>query len=208
MHITVISRLYGQEASSYVSILRGLSRARRFAMPIYDPVRHAIVNEIRDPGSGKQDLHRRMASLNRYPNASAFKAANEQAFDVFLSTFAPDFTELVADFVRPMALAPVTLEGYPIEGRFHFSAKDRRGATRYVYIQAAEADPAALQALSELLGVIAEQRHDSPRDTAWLMDLRGAQMIQPPKRNDRVRKRIVGVMEIASMLMERYADAA
>jgi hypothetical protein len=203
MNLALAARLYRKPVDTVATVLRDAERSKAFRRAVYEPVRRAAVRELRRPGKGQALLERLLPQLGWLANPEVHRRNNLMAYDVFRGQFAGLFTKLERDFLDEDPEAPVVWEGLRLEGQFHFEALDREGARRLVYLQVSRSDEDTRLALCELLAVLAELRHGAPREAVWVLDLRGAALLEPPQHHQRLDKELRRVVEVG----QSYCDA-
>lgn len=201
MHIYVVSRLFNKPPGAWLGSLQRMERGSGVMRAVYAPLRNAIVQELKHPGSGAQLLHSKLGGP--MPSASQLRIRDKSfdAFSTFLAKFRPEIRSVKESYLssayRP---GPVQFDGHRLEGRFHMAVETNDGKTKYVYVHASEWDESEVGSFLELLAIIAAKRHNAPRRDVWFMDLARGQILRPQGSHWKLQRELAKTISLLEML--------
>jgi len=199
MHISLVARLYGKPAKKALE-------DESLVVQVYEPLRRAVVAEVRSANSGRASLDALLPRLDNMKYADSLKSKNTEAFKRFCRLYRGRWTGLRTSYLDAVpAQSVASLGGHPFSGKFHFCAQTTGGALEYVYVHASESGDEELAALAELLSVVGESRHRCERGQVTLLDLRTGTLLRPPKSFILLRKRLTSVLAIGSLIEQAYS---
>jgi len=204
MHIYVVSRLFGKTPAAWEGTLQQLEKARPVMLAQYAPLRNAVVGELRHTGSGQAILDRGLSGMAATRSQLTIARKSQEAFEDCCGLLKPVVRRVLADYLRPdYAPTPVAFAGELLSGRFHATVEDTGGDARHLYIQAASWSDDETKAFRELLAILAEERHGSPRSAVWFVDLGRGEISRLPA----AYKRLRSDLEKTVKLMARFTRA-
>jgi hypothetical protein len=102
---------------------------------------------------------------------------NLAAFGVFVENFYPEIAKFHKSFLGGEGMGGCDFAGVQLLGAPHFSAADRQGQDRYVYLLASRWEEDDLKAYLELLAIVVGARFGAEPKYIWCMDLRNRKEI-------------------------------
>jgi hypothetical protein len=168
-----LSRLAFAQVTGWRRILQELREDYKYAFKGYLPFRKAAVALLRLGDRNSDASILRQIRRESGGAESLWTPRNERAYQVFKERFAPDLAGVDEVFMGRWAEEPALSFAGDVEltGGPHFSATDKRGALRFVYLHpsvrwsAKETD-----AFCELLCYVARHRWDADPSQMWFLD--------------------------------------
>lgn len=183
MHIYVVSRLYRQHAPKWESMLRELEEDEEFMAIAYQPLRRAIVADLKQPGRGEVVLGSQLGHLPDTKTYQSIRQTSRDAFDMYRRTILPNVASLEEDYVNPPSRSRHILIGeHLIAGGFHAKLLLKDGTTRFAYFHASKWKRDEEEGFHELLTILGEEAFGCDRSEVWFVNLRDG-AIRPPAKS-------------------------
>jgi hypothetical protein len=205
MHIYPLSRLVNAQPVAWEDLLKSIEEGKEFAFSWYQPLREAVVSYCQAKGSNRDIVEKRMraqALATWRTNGPKIAKANEDAFEVFESSFFPRIKTFQREFLRDRQ-TEVPFEGLPITGAPHFKVIDENDKERFVLLLPAKWTRNDVKAYLELLLVIIEAKFPKSSKSIWCMDLRTGKDFKWQGPNKRMRTKCAK----AARLFKRFGQA-
>jgi hypothetical protein len=175
VHIYPLSRLVHAPAGAWEAELRKIEESKTQAYRYYLPLREAAIACCKTGGARLDSILERLtrsAAAVVAPRGSNPISDNRAAFNVFVEQFYPQIASFGESLLHDESNTGCEFHGVKLIGLPHFSATDKKGRQRYVYIHASKWDEDDLKAYLELLSIIIDTRFHAAPDSIWCMGVR------------------------------------
>ena len=189
VHIFLLSRLAFADAAGWQKIIKELKQGRTNMFWSYKPLRNGAFRMATQKGTDPKAIYHQVSELAKRAGGERCQKANLGALTTFEKAFLPQIQRAEDSYMereqKPVDFGEVQLVGGP-----HFSAIDRHGYEKFLYLHPSRGwDDHETEAFCELLTAIVEVRHEASAKDVWFLDLRRGRRLPWNNSKKRIREK-------------------
>ncbi|MEI7577898.1 MAG: hypothetical protein WCK51_13470 [Armatimonadota bacterium] len=194
-----ISQLHDKPAAQWERKIRELEEEKKYRVLEYLPIRKAIISELETPGSGKAVLVEELDGYNSGFSTDSMIKTMKDGFNLFMSKNRKVFTGIYSENVRNSNPYRIRLGGGEVKVTLHAEVEHSRYGRKRLFIYSSQYSRPEVNALQELLGMVAEQRDNGTAEDVLWLDLR-AGTVSKLKSRSSVRANLVDTVNLYNKL--------